>query len=163
MKHRKLRIAWSVAWGIVAVLLVGLWVQSYWWWDAVNSPTSREHHFVYESLRGKLELAIMPHSNEIRRDTWVFVHESLDNVKPGRLVNADGETILDHIGTGWAFSSDHFFTILPHWVFAGLALLLGAAPWFLPERFRVRTLLIATAFVAIALGIFVYRNGRGMR
>jgi hypothetical protein len=28
MKHRKLRIAWSVVWGVVAVLLVVLWVRS---------------------------------------------------------------------------------------------------------------------------------------
>ena len=31
MKYRKLRIAWSVAWGVVAVLLCVLWVRSYWW------------------------------------------------------------------------------------------------------------------------------------
>jgi hypothetical protein len=30
MKYRKLRIAWSVAWGIVAALFVVLWVLSYW-------------------------------------------------------------------------------------------------------------------------------------
>ncbi len=35
MKHRKLRIAWSVAWGIVAVLLVVLWVRSCWQFDVV--------------------------------------------------------------------------------------------------------------------------------
>ena len=29
MKFRKLRIAWSVAWGVVAVLLCVLWVRSY--------------------------------------------------------------------------------------------------------------------------------------
>ncbi len=29
MKHRKLRIAWSVAWGIAGVLLIALWVRSY--------------------------------------------------------------------------------------------------------------------------------------
>src|SRR4030095_6915172 len=28
-KHRKLRIAWSVTWGVVAVLLCVLWVRSY--------------------------------------------------------------------------------------------------------------------------------------
>ena len=33
MKHRKLRIAWSVAWGIAAVMLIALWVRSYWWRD----------------------------------------------------------------------------------------------------------------------------------
>ena len=36
MKHRKLRIAWSVAWGIVAVLLVALWVRSYWRLDTLS-------------------------------------------------------------------------------------------------------------------------------
>src|SRR5690349_16513123 len=30
MKYRKLRLAWSVAWGVVAVLLCILWVRSYW-------------------------------------------------------------------------------------------------------------------------------------
>jgi hypothetical protein len=35
MKHRKLRIAWSVAWGIVVVLLIALWVRSYWIADIV--------------------------------------------------------------------------------------------------------------------------------
>ena len=29
MKHRKLRIAWSVAWGIVAALVIALWVRSH--------------------------------------------------------------------------------------------------------------------------------------
>ena len=29
MKFRKLRIAWSVGWGVAAVLLFGLWVRSY--------------------------------------------------------------------------------------------------------------------------------------
>src|SRR5689334_2821902 len=29
MKYRKVRIAWSAAWGVAAVLLVVLWVRSY--------------------------------------------------------------------------------------------------------------------------------------
>jgi hypothetical protein len=29
MRYRKLRIAWSVAWGVLAVLLLTLWVRSY--------------------------------------------------------------------------------------------------------------------------------------
>src|ERR1700759_2273009 len=33
MKYRKLRIAWSVAWGVAAVLFVALWVRSFWRWD----------------------------------------------------------------------------------------------------------------------------------
>jgi hypothetical protein len=30
MKPRNFRIAWSVGWGVVAMLLVVLWVRSYW-------------------------------------------------------------------------------------------------------------------------------------
>ena len=30
---RGLRIAWSVWWGILCVLLIVLWVRSYWWVD----------------------------------------------------------------------------------------------------------------------------------
>ena len=30
MRFRKLRIAWLVAWGVACVLLVVLWVRSYW-------------------------------------------------------------------------------------------------------------------------------------
>ena len=35
MKYRKLRIAWSVVWGIAAVLLIVLWVRSYWLADSI--------------------------------------------------------------------------------------------------------------------------------
>ncbi len=44
MKHRKLRIAWTVAWGIVAVLLLVLWIRSYWTYDifGVTAPSADE-------------------------------------------------------------------------------------------------------------------------
>jgi hypothetical protein len=31
MRYRKLRIAWSVAWGVATVLLIALRVHGYWW------------------------------------------------------------------------------------------------------------------------------------
>src|SRR4051794_19852377 len=49
MRFRKLRIAWSVFWGLACVLLVVLWVRSYWWED--------EATFVCSS-RTKLLLAV---------------------------------------------------------------------------------------------------------
>src|SRR6476659_10578089 len=33
MRYRKLRIAWSAFWGLACVLLIALWVRSYWWCD----------------------------------------------------------------------------------------------------------------------------------
>jgi hypothetical protein len=44
MRFRKLRIAWSVVWGVVAMLLIVLWVRSYWWMDAVGDATSAANY-----------------------------------------------------------------------------------------------------------------------
>jgi hypothetical protein len=54
MKYRKLRIAWSVAWGVVAVLLVVLWVRSYWVCD--NPVRSGKPSYGIVSLRGVLAI-----------------------------------------------------------------------------------------------------------
>src|SRR4051812_13857870 len=38
MKYRKLRIAWSVGWGLIAVLLCVVFVRSFWRWDQLYTP-----------------------------------------------------------------------------------------------------------------------------
>src|SRR5689334_19264816 len=38
LRFRKLRIAWSVFWGLACVLLIVLWVRSYWCSDVFNGP-----------------------------------------------------------------------------------------------------------------------------
>src|SRR4051812_17902034 len=59
MRFRKLRIAWSVVWGLAAVLLIVLWLRSYWWFDVIERVSSGSFaelrlnsgtvHFSYES------------------------------------------------------------------------------------------------------------------
>jgi hypothetical protein len=41
MRYRKLRVAWSVVWGLAAVLLVVLWVRISWWLDSLQFRTGR--------------------------------------------------------------------------------------------------------------------------
>jgi hypothetical protein len=36
LRYRKLRIVWSVGWGIACVLLIALWVRSYWRMDVAD-------------------------------------------------------------------------------------------------------------------------------
>jgi hypothetical protein len=50
-----------------------------------------------------------------------------------------------------------FFIYVPHWFLIGLALVLASAPW-LPWRFRLRTLLIAMAALAVMLGLLIWTN-----
>src|SRR5690348_17214413 len=66
MKHRKLRIAWSVAWGVVAVLMVPLWVRSYWIEDIVHwhlympnlAQASYEYEFACVSESGEVGMRV---------------------------------------------------------------------------------------------------------
>src|SRR5262245_26259149 len=55
MKFRKLRIAWSVAWGVVALLLAGLWVRSYWWRDCLVCDVSSTRGVGIASFEARLE------------------------------------------------------------------------------------------------------------
>ncbi len=56
MKHRKLRIAWSVAWGIVVVLLCVLWVRSYSTHDLFYGWFHRSGYLQVDSEYGCLAL-----------------------------------------------------------------------------------------------------------
>jgi hypothetical protein len=47
MKYRKLRIAWSVGCGIVCLLLIALWVRSYWWSDELTLASRLEFISAY--------------------------------------------------------------------------------------------------------------------
>src|SRR5689334_13942796 len=53
MKFRKLRIAWSVVWGLAAVLLIALWARSYWRRDVLEG-TICSRDFALESAEGQL-------------------------------------------------------------------------------------------------------------
>ncbi len=43
MRFRKLRIAWSVVCGLACVLLIVLWVRSYWWIDGIPYRNRLKH------------------------------------------------------------------------------------------------------------------------
>jgi hypothetical protein len=116
MSHPTFRIAWSVAWGLVAVLLVVLWERSYRSMDAAT-------------LLGEYSLSSI--------DGRIFFNKPVT---------------LSYIGPiTWAAGG----LTVPHWVSIALALVTSLVPW-LPRRFSLRTLLIATTLFALVLGIIVF-------
>ncbi len=58
MKYRKLRIAWSVAWGIACVLLIVLWVRSYTWNDLIMYRLTAQKSIQFQSIRGRLRFGV---------------------------------------------------------------------------------------------------------
>ena len=151
MRFRKLRIAWSVFWAIVCVLLIGLWVRTYWSSDCFGfSPT-----LGIGTLKGEITI----------------VHEAsgpffINTVMPGyHKEPPDSLTWSDNTALQkWTLSCVHemnglgFYCIgIRIYAIIILGLAIGAFSW-IPFRwhFRLRTLLIATTLVAVVLGLIVY-------
>ena len=71
MKFKMLRIAWSVGWGIVCVMLIGLWVRSDYWVDQVYVPVTQ---FTYVAL-GSMPSAISGRlTDKSPTGTWAMLN-----------------------------------------------------------------------------------------
>jgi hypothetical protein len=159
MKYRNLRIAWSVLWGVLAVLLVVLWVRSYQREDTLLTNVGRLTWIVQiNSCDGRLNL--LTHQEDAPSGIWLHWQcESPD-------LTRRYEKALREVQIASNSTPDPTFFVrltrpfgmsarVPHW--SGVLLLFGlaAAPW-LRWRFTLRTLLIATMLIAIVLGLIVW-------
>jgi hypothetical protein len=160
MRFRKLRIAWSVAWGIVAVLLIALWVRSYWWCDTVGLnllPTrlvtldSDEGRLNFEAFDSDVPISATPLDsvpNELER-RWRKAVAAVDA--------AEGHPQIDR----FMYCRIHRYPLVvkaygPHWVVLLTTVTVSILPWLRFKRFSLRTLLIATTLVAVGLGLMAW-------
>jgi hypothetical protein len=142
MRFRKLRIAWSVTCGIACVLLVVLWIRSYWRFDVIERASSKS----YSELRSNSGTVYISYSSPpllpppLGRDpAWMLtLYPASPQLHP----------ILA------AESPIRFPYLCPVLLFGFIA----TAPWIrhFPWRFSLRTLLIVTTLVAVVLGMAVY-------
>src|SRR3954471_22522324 len=121
MSFRKLRIAWSVGCGIACVLLVALWVLSYWWYGAIGGPILGNHGFAVKYWRGQLLV------NSYDLSDW------LPPISRWRLIIAPVEREAARADYNWIrhrglYLSDGFL-YLPCWFLVLLTGVLIAAPW----------------------------------
>jgi hypothetical protein len=150
MKYRNLRIAWSVVWGVAAVLLVVLWVRSYWWADLLGYRIGQTY-VAAGSGRG------------IAFFRWTTFQPSVTvgNKVGWELSEGPTGTIDSSLKPlEWSLDTNPaaafgFFISVPCWfcVACSAALSFVALNRY---RFSLRTLLIATTLVAIMLGLIVW-------
>jgi hypothetical protein len=139
MKHRKLRIAWSVAWGIVAVLPVAWWVRSYWFGDFASITCSATQQIRLVSIDGVIGFVMK---------------DRMANNPPF----AVGSEASSQYGDDWTIHHiwpQNVRFCLPHWVLAIPPAALAILPWFC-FHFSLRNLLFAMTLVAIWLGLVVW-------
>jgi hypothetical protein len=149
MKYRKLRIAWSVMWGVLCLLLIVLWMRSHFRSDHLIIPWQTTHIFSADSFRGKMFLSVYAGNTAY---SWEVGKAIGDRVFPSGGVDYDSPV---RAWTWVVMSGGIDAYILPHWFPVFIFATLAAAPW-LPGRFSLRTLLIATTLVAIALGVIMF-------
>jgi hypothetical protein len=146
LRFRSLRIAWSVAWGLSAVLLIVLWVRSDYVFDYISRIDANRFRTTIGSTAGalnvvrhdvKLERGISPRNHDWRHRT----------VAPAPLPPGFRWRRVPSLGT--------LQIQLPYWpLFVGTAAL-AAFPGVV-WRFSLRTLLIATTLLAMVLGLAVW-------
>jgi hypothetical protein len=162
MKYRKLRIAWSVVWGVVAVLVVVVWVRSYWITETASWTFARTL-VEFTSFRGQLGNLILDYGTdmptETKFDSWPIGPNSQVEYNDGT-----GRPLPSYLGfkSSWLSApalrgGDTSEFVMPYWSPAVLGVCLAACPWVRsPWRFSLRTLLIATTLVAVVLGLIVW-------
>jgi hypothetical protein len=146
MRYRKLRIAWSVAWGIACVLLIALWVRSYWWLEQYQFLISTRY-VIITSAQGTSHISSATNRVWTEPQLLGFRRYSL-----GVDVDYSGPSLVPWLYRNVELPS-YFTIVLPYWLLLLFAAILAVAPWSPGcSRFSLRTLLIATTLVAVLLG-----------
>ena len=154
MKYRKLRIAWSVAWGVVAVLLCVLWARS---GQRMDNAMGRVFnlHFQFDTSPGTCWMGAS--TFERAGGPWRLSSQPVQDF--GKYYPLDAADL-----SMWGRFAQKFGRIagylsgsigVPFWFAIGITANISAAP-LLRWRFSLRTLLIATTLVAVGLGVVVW-------
>jgi hypothetical protein len=145
---RYLRIIVSAACPIGCILLITLWVRSYWWHDQIVSGETPAGWQI-DSVRGHFQIERMLLSPN---PYWEF------NSYPVRTADKSDAPLFPDL----TLSSypDYVDVGSPYW-FAFFVTstvgILAALPW-LRRRFSLQMLFIATTFVAAVLGALIYAH-----
>ena len=150
---RNLRIAVSVFFSVLAVVLLLLWVRSYIANEIVSriSPAGRLTTFglnrgsaYYYTTRHKLTPPTTSRPNRTgmiwRSHGWRYHGK---------------EPASSSVGAKWEVSGETAHIVLPLWLFVSFAAIGVYLPWS-GSRYSLRTLLIATTLVAVVLGLVCY-------
>jgi hypothetical protein len=150
MRFRKLRIAFSAVCLTACALLIALWVRSFPWDDQLQFPLRSTHGVVLNSLHGGVLISILWKDNvNIVRRCATEHHKMRRNQVLGSTIDGPFQLLINDGGT--------LAILVPHWLFVLFGTFLAAipcVPW--PNRFSLRTLLITTTLIALALGTTIY-------
>ena len=143
MKYRKLRIAWSVGWGLLAVLLCVLWARSY--------------RIVTAALFDRSPTLMLIDGAFIYGVDFMWDGRCKKTERTYQLTRNERMIVQNFVRGGRGIEMQRPGTTTKLWPLAGSSALAAGLPWMtLFKRFSLRTLLIGTTLVAVVLGVIVY-------
>jgi hypothetical protein len=144
--RKYLRIAVTGFCLTACMLLIALWASSYATRDSVFWPWI-DHAVQVTSLKGHVVVGVVGKEPAARWEPFKIEHSAIE----GRF-----KTLFDNDVLGFYFErkpGELRFDV-PHWFLVLLGMMTAAAAWRHEKwRFSLRTLLIATTLLAVALGI----------
>ena len=153
MRFRKLRIAWSITCGIACVLLIVMWVRSFWWLDSVNLPLWGYNLTSVGTVSGTVGITFGRAKCDLS-----FVTIPTDDYSKLRSSNnlLPVSPVFGCISRG----GYGFEMFIPDWFLLIAGVAMAAAPWTRHRswRFSLRTMLIATTLIAVVLGLMVWAS-----
>jgi len=173
---RYLRIAVSAVCIVACVLLIGLWVRSYWRMDQLIRRVSTTDYVAYTTIQGQF---VFGRSNDpilraMFKQNWTrrgFAMKDWGAALSGPVAYFPATAPGPHDSELMRlprFSSrpfvittpgtSYYEVIVPYWLIVLSTASLAALPR-IPWRFSLRTLMIATTLVAFLLGLVVYMAG----
>ena len=155
-----LRIAVTALSLAACVLLVAVWVRSYWWENSVCVIRPNAYDLCLTTFLGELyfDLIKEPFGEPSGRGTtneWSFNNSNIRQ-KWGPDNFNDRE-----IMQGFSYHNDNedLVVTVPLWSLILLVAGIAVVPWLAwSRRFSLRTLLIATTLIAVGLGVFAVLN-----
>jgi hypothetical protein len=151
-RFRKLRIAWTTAWLLLAAVLCVLWWRSYWKLDMLTKCDVYHIKTTIGSQSGEIYLA---HYDDRRsfyqygiNNRWVMQQ----NASHGWKIVTEESRAVPKLELRWDRNVDGFFVGVPHMYIVIAMVVAGLMPQ-LANRYSVRSILIATALFAVLLGV----------
>jgi hypothetical protein len=146
---RALRITWTVFWGVVAVLLVALWVRSYWRTDSI----------VHENGHDAITVATDPGAIIFETEWYPALEvNSSWNRRSECLPTKIPAAALPRLAFAWQRHTNWSSLLVPIWFPVLTAGLIGIAPWVRWSIcYSLRALLLFATLVAVVLGFMAVR------
>lgn len=144
IRYRKLRVAWSVAWGGIAVLLVAVWIRSYLYVDTIVIANSPDLTWMQGFIFFDCSIELNPNA--------VTPWNRVGPVNTMSIWNLHGKGVSKIAG-------GRFIQI---WLLMPVVVALATLPWAC-RRFGLRTLLIVMTLLAILIGLGRWSASRYQR